>query len=62
MKEAGKSWLKKMTEECSLLSLLFSSESPLVFKAPGHKNSFCGVRYITGYHSSEGGSGVLLTK
>ena len=36
VKEVEKSWLKKMSEEYFLLSLHLSSESPLVFKAPGH--------------------------
>lgn len=47
VKEVGKSWLKKMSEEYCLLSLHLSSESPLVFKAPGHKISFHGVRCVT---------------
>lgn len=60
MKKVGKSWLKKMTEGYFLLSLHRSSQSPLVFKALEHKNSFHGVRCITGYHASEGGGPVCI--
>ena len=64
VKEEGKSWFKKKkkrSEECFLPSLHLSSKSPLVFKALGHKISFCGARRDTSHHSSEVGSSVVYS-